>query len=46
MRVGENVHTYAHARTKTIPRPNKIKNIYIYIADSLESELRLLHLLR
>ncbi len=21
-RVGENVHTYAHARTKTIPRPN------------------------
>ncbi len=22
-RVGENVHTYTHARTKTIPRPNK-----------------------
>ncbi len=32
-RVGENVHTYAHARTKTIPGPNKKitkKNIYIY----------------
>ena len=42
-RVGENVHTYAHARTKTIPKPNKRQqqqNIYIYIADSLISQLR------
>ncbi len=38
-RVGENVHTYAHARTKAIPRPNSI-------ADSLESQLRSLRSLR
>ncbi len=40
-RVGERVHTYAHARTKTISRPK-----YIYIANSLESQLRSLRSLR
>ncbi len=34
-RVGENVHTYAHAITKTIPRPNK-KNNKKYTSGALE----------
>ncbi len=40
-RLGERVHKYAHARTKTISRPK-----YIYIANSLESQLRSLRSLR
>ncbi len=35
-RVGEKVHTYAHARTKTISRP---KYIYIYIYIYIYREL-------
>ncbi len=30
-RVGENVHTYAHARTKTIPRPNSIADLLLLL---------------